>query len=137
MEAFLCETNSNSKTFACWAGFIHHPGSKEPDLAKYFFCFLELESWEPDHDPWLEDSKRTRDSCGVLSLSKSFDNPTVEGYYKLEMEWVRIFLSKTCRSVINAFEKEVSVVADSGVAALISLYWPREPAYSFRVMWPA
>uniref|UniRef100_A0A670JG64 Contactin-3 n=1 Tax=Podarcis muralis TaxID=64176 RepID=A0A670JG64_PODMU len=28
-------------------------------------------------------------------------------------------------------------MADSGVAVLVSLYWPREPAYSFRVMWPA
>uniref|UniRef100_A0A670J214 Baculoviral IAP repeat containing 5 n=1 Tax=Podarcis muralis TaxID=64176 RepID=A0A670J214_PODMU len=52
-------------SFACWpfkenckctpesmarAGLIHCPGANEPDLAKCFFCLIELEGWEPDHD---------------------------------------------------------------------------------------
>ncbi|XP_020921877.1 baculoviral IAP repeat-containing protein 5 isoform X1 [Sus scrofa] len=33
------------------AGFIHCPTENEPDLAQCFFCFKELEGWEPDDDP--------------------------------------------------------------------------------------
>ncbi|XP_053132811.1 zinc transporter ZIP10 isoform X2 [Hemicordylus capensis] len=90
------------------AGFIHCPNMKEPDVAKCFFCLIELEGWEPNHDPWLEHSKRSKDSCGFLSLSKNVDDLTVDEYYELEMERVRIFLCKTGRSVINSFEKEVA-----------------------------
>lgn len=34
------------------AGFIYCPNANEPDVAKCFFCLIELEGWEPDHDPW-------------------------------------------------------------------------------------
>lgn len=40
----------------------------------------------------LEHSKRSQDSCGFLSLSKNFDDLTIEEYYELEMERVRTFL---------------------------------------------
>ncbi|XP_008577731.1 PREDICTED: baculoviral IAP repeat-containing protein 5 isoform X2 [Galeopterus variegatus] len=33
------------------AGFVHCPTENEPDLAQCFFCFKELEGWEPDDDP--------------------------------------------------------------------------------------
>nr|XP_038942711.1 baculoviral IAP repeat-containing protein 5 isoform X1 [Rattus norvegicus] len=33
------------------AGFIHCPTENEPDLAQCFFCFKELEGWEPDDNP--------------------------------------------------------------------------------------
>ncbi|CAI9177526.1 unnamed protein product [Rangifer tarandus platyrhynchus] len=33
------------------AGFIHCPTENEPNLAQCFFCFKELEGWEPDDDP--------------------------------------------------------------------------------------
>ncbi|XP_061464163.1 baculoviral IAP repeat-containing protein 5.1-like [Rhineura floridana] len=120
----LHEYENRLKTFTHWpftenckcspenmasAGFIHCPSANEPDVAKCFFCLIELEGWEPHHDPQLEHSKRSQDSCGFLALSKSFDDLTVEEYYELEMERVRIFLSKTGRSIINAFEKEVAV----------------------------
>uniref|UniRef100_F7H3G6 Baculoviral IAP repeat-containing protein 5 n=1 Tax=Callithrix jacchus TaxID=9483 RepID=F7H3G6_CALJA len=36
------------------AGFIHCPTENEPDLAQCFFCFKELEGWEPDDDPMRE-----------------------------------------------------------------------------------
>ncbi|KAF7243658.1 Baculoviral IAP repeat-containing protein 5.1 [Varanus komodoensis] len=91
------------------AGFIHCPNVGEPDVAKCFFCLIELEGWEPEHDPWLEHSKRSKDSCGFLSLSKNVGDLTVEEYYELEMERVRIFLCKTGWSIINAFEKEVAI----------------------------
>ncbi|KAM3855239.1 baculoviral IAP repeat-containing protein 5.1-like [Vipera latastei] len=89
------------------AGFIRH--AEEPEVAKCFFCLIELEGWESNHDPWLEHSKRSQDSCGFLSLSKNFDDLTIEEYYELEMERVRNFLCKTGGSIINAFEKEVAL----------------------------
>ncbi|XP_026523771.1 baculoviral IAP repeat-containing protein 5.1-like [Notechis scutatus] len=91
------------------AGFIHHLHAEELDVAKCFFCLIELEGWESNHDPWLEHSKRSQDSCGFLSLSKNFDDLTVEEYYELEMERVRNFLCKTGRSIINTFEKEAAL----------------------------
>ncbi|XP_039210563.1 baculoviral IAP repeat-containing protein 5.1-like isoform X2 [Crotalus tigris] len=91
------------------AGFIHHPHAEESEVAKCFFCLIELEGWESNHDPWLEHSKRSQDSCGFLSLSKNFDDLTVEEYYELEMERVRNFLCKTGRSIINTFEKEAAL----------------------------
>lgn len=33
------------------AGFVHCPTENKPDLAQCFFCFKELEGWEPDDDP--------------------------------------------------------------------------------------
>lgn len=33
------------------AGFIHCPADNAPDVAQCFFCFKELEGWEPDDDP--------------------------------------------------------------------------------------
>ncbi|XP_048340425.1 baculoviral IAP repeat-containing protein 5.1-like [Sphaerodactylus townsendi] len=119
------------KTFAEWplkenckctpenmakAGFIHCPNANEPDavksktldVAKCFFCLTELEGWEPNHDPWLEHTKRSQDTCGFLTLSKDVDDLTVEEYYQLEKERVEIFLCKAARSVISSFEKEVA-----------------------------
>ncbi|XP_019409429.1 PREDICTED: baculoviral IAP repeat-containing protein 5.1-like [Crocodylus porosus] len=89
------------------AGFIHCPNENEPDVAKCFFCLIELEGWEPNDDPWLEHTKRPS-NCGFLSLTKSFDDLTVEEYYLLEMDRLRTFLCKTGRSTIWSFEKEVA-----------------------------
>lgn len=33
------------------AGFVHCPSENGPDVAQCFFCFKELEGWEPDDDP--------------------------------------------------------------------------------------
>ncbi|XP_054685233.1 baculoviral IAP repeat-containing protein 5.1-like [Grus americana] len=72
------------------AGFVHCPNANEPDVAKCFFCLIELEGWEPNDDPWEEHSKRH--SCGFLSLTKHFDDLTMEEYYMLEMTRLRTFL---------------------------------------------
>ncbi|XP_064371197.1 baculoviral IAP repeat-containing protein 5.1-A-like isoform X2 [Dromaius novaehollandiae] len=70
------------------AGFVHCPN--EPDVAKCFFCLIELEGWEPNDDPWVEHSKRR--NCGFLSLTKHFDDLTMEEFYMLEMTRLRTFL---------------------------------------------
>uniref|UniRef100_A0A669PS01 Baculoviral IAP repeat containing 5 n=1 Tax=Phasianus colchicus TaxID=9054 RepID=A0A669PS01_PHACC len=96
---------SRLKTFANWpfmknckctpenmakAGFIHCRSANEPDVAKCFFCLIELEGWEPNDDPWEEHAKRR--SCGFLSLTKQFDDLTMEEYYMLEKTRLRTFL---------------------------------------------
>ncbi|XP_037056991.1 baculoviral IAP repeat-containing protein 5 isoform X2 [Peromyscus leucopus] len=57
------------------AGFIHCPTENEPDLAQCFFCFKELEGWEPDDNPMQRrptasrknSKKRPRPSATPLS----------------------------------------------------------------------
>ncbi|XP_052531764.1 baculoviral IAP repeat-containing protein 5.1-like [Tympanuchus pallidicinctus] len=132
------------KTFANWpfvknckcspenmakAGFIHCPSGNEPDVAKCFFCLIELEGWEPNDDPWEEHAKRR--SCGFLSLTKQFDELTMEEYYMLEMMRLRTFLCKTGRRVINAFEEEVAATRKRLLDNFVSKHrytpWPPAP----------
>ncbi|KGL72281.1 Baculoviral IAP repeat-containing protein 5.1, partial [Tinamus guttatus] len=117
----MYEYENRLKTFTKWpfvdnckcspenmakAGFVHCPSASEPDVAKCFFCLIELEGWEPNDDPWMEHSKRQQ--CGFLSLTKPFDDLTVEEFYMLEMSRLRTFLWKTGRSIIASFEEEVA-----------------------------
>ncbi|NXR80771.1 BIR51 protein, partial [Pycnonotus jocosus] len=89
----MYEYETRLKTFTKWpfqenckctpenmakAGFIHCPTANEPDVAKCFFCLLELTGWEPNDDPWEEHTKRH--TCDFLSLPKHFDELTMEEY---------------------------------------------------------
>lgn len=47
----LSTTTTNSPLQMARAGFIHCPSANEPDVAKCFFCLIELEGWEPNDDP--------------------------------------------------------------------------------------
>uniref|UniRef100_A0A7M4ESS0 Baculoviral IAP repeat containing 5 n=1 Tax=Crocodylus porosus TaxID=8502 RepID=A0A7M4ESS0_CROPO len=87
------------------AGFIHCPNENEPDVAKCFFCLIELEGWEPNDDPWLEHTKRPS-NCGFLSLTKSFDDLTVEEYYLLEMDRLRTFLVRASMGIQKEIQEE-------------------------------
>uniref|UniRef100_A0A8C9G0X6 Survivin n=1 Tax=Pavo cristatus TaxID=9049 RepID=A0A8C9G0X6_PAVCR len=81
------------------AGFIHCPSANEPNVAKCFFCLIELEGWEPDDDPWEEHAKHH--SCGFLSVTKQSDELTMEEYYMLEMTRLRIFLVSINQLILN------------------------------------
>ncbi|XP_064351550.1 baculoviral IAP repeat-containing protein 5 isoform X1 [Camelus dromedarius] len=48
------------------AGFIHCPTENEPDLAQCFFCFKELEGWEPDDDPMQRKPIKSRKNLKKL-----------------------------------------------------------------------
>ncbi|XP_068542704.1 baculoviral IAP repeat-containing protein 5.1-like [Anas acuta] len=117
----MYEYENRLKTFTNWpfvknckctpenmakAGFVHCPNANEPDVVKCFFCLIELKGWKPNDDPWEEHTKSH--SCGFLSISKNFDDLTVEEYYVLEMTRLRTFLCKTGRSIIISFEDEVA-----------------------------
>ncbi|XP_051642584.1 baculoviral IAP repeat-containing protein 5.1-like [Manacus candei] len=117
----MYEYENRLKTFTKWpfqenckctpenmakAGFIHCPNVNEPDVAKCFFCLLELEGWEQNDDPWEEHTKRH--TCDFLSLPKNFEDLTMEEYYMLEMTRLRTFICKIGRRIINSFEEEVA-----------------------------
>ncbi|NXU27169.1 BIRC5 protein, partial [Thalassarche chlororhynchos] len=78
------------------AGFVHCPSENGPDVAQCFFCFKELEGWEPDDDP-LEEHKKHSAGCAFLSLQKDPTNLTLQEFLKLDKERMK-----------NAIKKEIS-----------------------------
>ncbi|NXI39328.1 BIR51 protein, partial [Galbula dea] len=60
------------------AGFVHCSNVSETVTAKCFFCLTEPEGWEANDDPWEVHAKHP--SCGFLSLTKHFDDLTMEEY---------------------------------------------------------
>ncbi|NXX80612.1 BIRC5 protein, partial [Urocolius indicus] len=65
------------------AGFVHCPSENSPDVAQCFFCFKELEGWEPDDDPLLEHKKHSA-GCAFLSLQKDPTDLTLQEFLKLD-----------------------------------------------------
>ncbi|XP_040467343.1 baculoviral IAP repeat-containing protein 5 [Falco naumanni] len=78
------------------AGFLHCPVENGPDVAQCFFCFKELEGWEPEDDP-LEEHKKHSASCAFLSLRKDPTDLTMQEFLKLDRERMK-----------NAIKKEIS-----------------------------
>ncbi|KAK2531631.1 baculoviral IAP repeat-containing protein 5 [Patagioenas fasciata] len=78
------------------AGFVHRPSENGPDVAQCFFCFKELEGWEPDDDP-LEEHKKHSAGCAFLSLRKEPTDLTLREFLKLDRERMR-----------NAVKKDIS-----------------------------
>ncbi|XP_068272946.1 baculoviral IAP repeat-containing protein 5 [Nyctibius grandis] len=78
------------------AGFVHCPSENGPDVAQCFFCFKELEGWEPDDDP-LEEHKKHSAGCAFLSLQKDPTNLTLQEFLKLDKERMK-----------NAIKKQIS-----------------------------
>ncbi|NXU79714.1 BIRC5 protein, partial [Oreotrochilus melanogaster] len=67
------------------AGFVHCPSENGPDVAQCFFCYKELEGWEPDDDP-LEEHKKHSASCAFLSLKKDLTDLTLQEFLKLDKD---------------------------------------------------
>ncbi|NXT78462.1 BIRC5 protein, partial [Zapornia atra] len=75
------------------AGFVHCPSENCPDAAQCFFCFKELEGWEPDDDP-LEEHKKHSARCHFLSLQKDPANLTLQEFLKLDKERMKNVIKK-------------------------------------------
>ncbi|XP_029891762.1 baculoviral IAP repeat-containing protein 5 isoform X2 [Aquila chrysaetos chrysaetos] len=86
---------SQAETMAA-AGFVHCPSENGPDVAQCFFCFKELEGWEPDDDP-LEEHQKHSAGCAFLSLQKDPTRLTLQEFLKLDKERMK-----------NAIKKEIS-----------------------------
>ncbi|XP_074605814.1 baculoviral IAP repeat-containing protein 5-like [Acropora palmata] len=81
---FTEETGSScTATKMAEAGFYHSPNDRDPDIARCFVCFKELEGWEPDDNPW-EEHKSHSAKCEFLLLNKKEEDWTVEDFLELE-----------------------------------------------------
>ncbi|XP_028843111.1 baculoviral IAP repeat-containing protein 5a [Denticeps clupeoides] len=85
------------------AGFIHTPSDNSPDIAQCFFCYKELEGWEPDDDP-VKEHKSHSPACHFILLQKSVKELTVEELLKLEKERQKFRIKKSCNQEIEKFE---------------------------------
>lgn len=86
------------------AGFIHTPSENSPDIAMCFFCFKELEGWEPDDDP-EEEHRSHSPSCHFISLKKKVEELTIEDFFRLQRERRKTIVTKTCNEAIKKFEE--------------------------------
>nr|3UIG_A Chain A, Baculoviral IAP repeat-containing protein 5 [Homo sapiens]3UIG_B Chain B, Baculoviral IAP repeat-containing protein 5 [Homo sapiens]3UIH_A Chain A, Baculoviral IAP repeat-containing protein 5 [Homo sapiens]3UIH_B Chain B, Baculoviral IAP repeat-containing protein 5 [Homo sapiens]3UII_A Chain A, Baculoviral IAP repeat-containing protein 5 [Homo sapiens]3UII_B Chain B, Baculoviral IAP repeat-containing protein 5 [Homo sapiens] len=91
------------------AGFIHCPTENEPDLAQCFFCFKELEGWEPDDDP-IEEHKKHSSGCAFLSVKKQFEELTLGEFLKLDRERAKNKIAKETNNKKKEFEETAKKV---------------------------
>ncbi|XP_077022228.1 baculoviral IAP repeat-containing protein 5 [Tamandua tetradactyla] len=91
------------------AGFIHCPTEKEPDLAQCFFCFKELEGWEPEDDP-IEEHKKHSSGCAFLSVKKQFEELTLSEFLKLDKERAKNKIAKETNNKQKEFEETAKKV---------------------------
>lgn len=66
------------------AGFYYCPTENEPDLARCYVCFKELDGWAPDDDPFKEHSRST--DCAFVQLGKKEHEMTRLDFLKLQRE---------------------------------------------------
>ncbi|XP_066560583.1 baculoviral IAP repeat-containing protein 5a [Amia ocellicauda] len=98
-EGCVCTPENMAK-----AGFIHIPTENCPDVAQCFFCYKELEGWEPDDDP-VKEHKTHSPSCGFIALKKTVEQLTVEEFLKLQKDRQKLLIKKTCNQMIEKFEQ--------------------------------
>ncbi|EPQ18931.1 Putative arylformamidase [Myotis brandtii] len=101
------------------AGFIHCPTENEPDLAQCFFCFKELEGWEPDDDP-LEEHKKHSSGCAFLSVKKQFEELTLGEFLKLDKERAKNKVAKEANHKQKEFE-EIAKKVRSAIEQLAAM----------------
>ncbi|TKC40318.1 hypothetical protein EI555_010428 [Monodon monoceros] len=88
-----------------------HPLSPEnkPDLAQCFFCFKELEGWEPD-DYSIEEHKKHSSGCAFLSVKKQFEELTLSEFLKLDKERAKNKIAKETNNKQEEFEETAKKV---------------------------
>ncbi|CAK7291237.1 Kynurenine formamidase [Vulpes lagopus] len=91
------------------AGFIHCPTENEPDLAQCFFCFKELEGWEPDDDP-IEEHKKHSSGCAFLSVKKQLEELSLSEFLKLDKERAKNKIAKETNNKQKEFEETAKKV---------------------------
>ncbi|XP_032899863.1 baculoviral IAP repeat-containing protein 5 [Amblyraja radiata] len=90
------------------AGFIHTPSENCPDVAQCFFCYKELEGWEPEDEPLVE-HKNHSPKCAFIALKKEFEHLTAEEFLKLDKERVKNITKKQVSEMIESFEQKAKV----------------------------
>nr|XP_032651776.1 baculoviral IAP repeat-containing protein 5 [Chelonoidis abingdonii] len=87
------------------AGFIHCPSENGPDVVQCFFCFKELEGWEPEDDP-LDEHRKHSSGCAFLSLRKNPVDLTLQEFLKLDKERTRNMIKKQISQKVTEFKEE-------------------------------
>uniref|UniRef100_UPI00358F596F baculoviral IAP repeat-containing protein 5-like n=1 Tax=Myxine glutinosa TaxID=7769 RepID=UPI00358F596F len=105
---FLEDCNCTPQKMA-EAGFVYQPCESQPDVAVCFFCFKELEGWEPNDNPWEEHQKHSR-SCRFLTNLPSWETLTLEQLIKLENERMNNLIRKVDSQHTAEFEAKVQEV---------------------------
>uniref|UniRef100_A0A8C4MGB7 Baculoviral IAP repeat-containing protein 5 n=1 Tax=Equus asinus asinus TaxID=83772 RepID=A0A8C4MGB7_EQUAS len=91
------------------AGSIHCPTENEPNFAQGFFCFKELQGWEPDEDP-VEEHEKHSSGCAFLSVKKRFEELTLSEFLKLDKERAKNKVAKETNSNQKEFEETAKKV---------------------------
>ncbi|TFK08709.1 Nuclear protein MDM1 [Platysternon megacephalum] len=87
------------------AGFIHCPSENGPDVVQCFFCFKELEGWEPEDDP-IDEHRKHSSGCAFLSLRKNPVDLTLQEFLKLDKERTRNMIKKQISQKVTEFKEE-------------------------------
>ncbi|XP_055516925.1 baculoviral IAP repeat-containing protein 5.1-like [Leucoraja erinacea] len=88
------------------AGFVHCPTENEPDVAKCFFCLKELDSWQPEYEPWVEHQLHSP-ACEFLALKVDVLDLMVEEFFRLEMERLRLYVKKIASEQVSVYRESV------------------------------
>ncbi|XP_033917065.1 baculoviral IAP repeat-containing protein 5-like [Melopsittacus undulatus] len=91
------------------AGFVHCPSENGPDVVQCFFCFKELEGWEPDDDPFKEHKKHSP-RCAFISLQKDVSKLTLQEFLKLDRERMKNAVRKAVSQKANDLRDEAKTV---------------------------
>uniref|UniRef100_A0A8C9CJ60 Baculoviral IAP repeat-containing protein 5 n=1 Tax=Phocoena sinus TaxID=42100 RepID=A0A8C9CJ60_PHOSS len=79
------------------------------DLAQCFFCFKELEGWEPNDDS-IEEHKKHSSGCAFLSVKKQFEELTLSEFLKLDKERAKNKIAKETNNKQEEFEETAKKV---------------------------
>ncbi|XP_005989156.1 baculoviral IAP repeat-containing protein 5a [Latimeria chalumnae] len=88
------------------AGFVHCPSENSPDVAQCFFCFKELEGWEPDDNP-MQEHKKHSSKCAFISLQKKIEDLTLEELLRLDRGRMKNMIEKRASEAVAAFQERV------------------------------
>ncbi|KXJ23670.1 baculoviral IAP repeat-containing protein 5 [Exaiptasia diaphana] len=86
------------------AGFYHSPTDRDPDVARCFVCFKELEGWEPEDDPWQEHKKHSPRCTFLLTKNKNSEDITIEEFLDIEVKRQENRVNKILQNSIKEFE---------------------------------
>ncbi|XP_039596441.1 baculoviral IAP repeat-containing protein 5a [Polypterus senegalus] len=86
------------------AGFIHCPTENSPDVVQCFFCYKELEGWEPEDDP-LQEHKRHSPNCTFIGLKKNVEDMTLVELLKLQKDRQKFLLKKSTDENMEKFRQ--------------------------------
>uniref|UniRef100_A0A5S6R008 Uncharacterized protein n=1 Tax=Trichuris muris TaxID=70415 RepID=A0A5S6R008_TRIMR len=93
------------------AGFFCLQSADAPDAVECAFCSVQLESWDPDDDPWSEHRCHTESKgikCPFVALGKAEKNMTVEEFRELLLARFDLISERLLADAVKEIEKLAS-----------------------------